>query len=262
MQSAEKLSITLPPEMAHFIRQKVASGLYGSNSEIIREALRGLMERERCLERLDGAIALGLADAEAGRVQEMAQEHGFFSGDPCARWLTEISSDRKMRLVEEFTFTDPDGLTWVAPSGYEVDGASIPKALWSLVGSPYTGDYRRASIVHDKACNDAAGDVTARKAADRMFYHACRAGGCSSEEANNLYLGVRIGALGDVVPLWSLGIEESFAPRPRTSLPPSERRIEADFRVASDLILRQGATDDPFVLEQRVDSAIEAVGGQ
>ena len=71
MQSAEKLSITLPPEMASFIRQKVESGLYGSNSEIIREALRGLMERERRLERLDGSIALGLADAEAGRVQEI-----------------------------------------------------------------------------------------------------------------------------------------------------------------------------------------------
>jgi hypothetical protein len=45
MQSAEKLSINLPPEVANFIRQKVESGLYGSNSEIIREALRGLMER-------------------------------------------------------------------------------------------------------------------------------------------------------------------------------------------------------------------------
>jgi len=192
----------------------------------------------------------------------MTQDHGFFSGEPCTIWLTENRPDRKMRLIEDFAFTDPDGLTWLVPSGYEVDGASIPKTLWALVGSPYTGDYRRASIVHDKACNDAAGDVTARKAADRMFYHACRAGGCSSEEANSLYLGVRIGALGDVVPLWSPGIEGSFAPRPRTTLPPSERRIEADFRVASELILRQGVTDDPFELEQRVDSAIKAVTGQ
>ncbi len=52
MQSAEKLSITLPPEMASFIRQKVDSGLYGSNSEIIRKAMRALMERER----LDGEL--------------------------------------------------------------------------------------------------------------------------------------------------------------------------------------------------------------
>jgi antitoxin ParD1/3/4 len=71
MESAEKLSITLPPEMARFIRQKVDSGLYGSNSEIIREALRGLIERERRLEQLDIAIAKGVADAEAGRVQEI-----------------------------------------------------------------------------------------------------------------------------------------------------------------------------------------------
>jgi antitoxin ParD1/3/4 len=71
MQSAEMLSIIVPPEMASFIRQKVDSGLYGSNSEIIREAMRALMERERSLERLDGAIALGLADAERGRMQEI-----------------------------------------------------------------------------------------------------------------------------------------------------------------------------------------------
>lgn len=71
MQSAEKLSITLPPEMATFIRQKVDSGLYSSNSEIIREALRGMMERDRRLERLDYAIAQGVADAEAGRVQDI-----------------------------------------------------------------------------------------------------------------------------------------------------------------------------------------------
>lgn len=71
MQPAEKLSITLPPEMANFIRQKVDSGLYGSNSEIIREALRGMMEREKRLEKLDDAIARGMADAEAGRTQEI-----------------------------------------------------------------------------------------------------------------------------------------------------------------------------------------------
>jgi predicted transcriptional regulator len=33
--------------------------------------MRGLMERECRLERLDAAIALGLTDAEAGRVQEI-----------------------------------------------------------------------------------------------------------------------------------------------------------------------------------------------
>jgi hypothetical protein len=125
----------------------------------------------------------------------MTQDHGFFSGQPLTIWLTEDKQDRKMVLEEAFIFTDPEGKVWEVPSGYSIDGASIPKALWSLIGSPYTGDYRRASIVHDKACDDAKKDFNARRAADRMFFHACRAGGCSADEAKTLYLGVRIGAV-------------------------------------------------------------------
>jgi antitoxin ParD1/3/4 len=68
-QNAEKLSITLPAEMVRVIREKVASGAYGSNSEVIRDALRGWLERDRRLTALDTAIANGIADAEAGRVQ-------------------------------------------------------------------------------------------------------------------------------------------------------------------------------------------------
>ena len=71
MQSAEKLSITLPAEMVRVIRDKVSTGAYSSNSEVIREALRGWMERERRLEMLDRAIAQGVADAEAGQTQEI-----------------------------------------------------------------------------------------------------------------------------------------------------------------------------------------------
>lgn len=33
--------------------------------------------------------------------------------------------------------------------GLETDGASIPKFLWSIVGSPYLGSYRKAAIIHD-----------------------------------------------------------------------------------------------------------------
>ena len=109
-----------------------------------------------------------------------------FSGEPDARWLTESEADRNMCLLADFWFRDRSGKKWCVPEGYEVDGASIPQALWTLVGSPYTGDYRRASIVHDKACDDAQGDATARLKADRMFYEACREGGCSVAEATML----------------------------------------------------------------------------
>jgi antitoxin ParD1/3/4 len=72
MQTAEKLSITLPAEMVRIIRARVSSGGYGSNSEVIREAMRGWMERERLLIALDDSIAHGIADAEAGRIQSVA----------------------------------------------------------------------------------------------------------------------------------------------------------------------------------------------
>jgi len=67
MQSAEKLSITLPAEMVRIIRAKVASGGYGSNSEVIREAMRGWLERERHFASLEAAIDRGVAEIEAGR---------------------------------------------------------------------------------------------------------------------------------------------------------------------------------------------------
>lgn len=118
--------------------------------------------------------------------------HGYFSGNPKTEWLTNPDTeDRNMQLLEDFSFTDPYGRVWLAPIGSIVNGASIPRPLWSTVGSPYTDDYRRASVVHDIAC---ASTVISRKDADIMFYHACRAGGCSPVQARVLYAGVRIGA--------------------------------------------------------------------
>lgn len=67
MQPAEKLSITLPAEMARLIRAKVESGAYASASEVIREAVRGWLERERQFALLEAAVERGMVDADAGR---------------------------------------------------------------------------------------------------------------------------------------------------------------------------------------------------
>ena len=40
MATTEKLSITIPAHFAKLVREKVRSGTYSSNSEVIREALR------------------------------------------------------------------------------------------------------------------------------------------------------------------------------------------------------------------------------
>lgn len=46
MQSAEKISITMTPEMLRSIRESVEAGEYASTSEVIRHAMR-LWQRER-----------------------------------------------------------------------------------------------------------------------------------------------------------------------------------------------------------------------
>jgi antitoxin ParD1/3/4 len=41
------MNISLPPELARFVREKVESGLYSSASEVVREALRRLATPNR-----------------------------------------------------------------------------------------------------------------------------------------------------------------------------------------------------------------------
>lgn len=119
--------------------------------------------------------------------------YGRFSDNPQTEWVSDSGEDRNMVLLRDFSYIDPDGKVWDAPVSSKINGASIPMPLWSTVGSPYTGDYRKASIVHDVASQKAK-TVVNRKAADKMFYFACLAGGCSVPQARMLYLGVRIGA--------------------------------------------------------------------
>jgi hypothetical protein len=187
--------------------------------------------------------------------------HGEFSNDPEALWLTEDGTDdRKMSLLRDFSFTDPNKKVWPAPAGSVIDGASIPRALWTIVGSPYTGDYRRASIVHDVACDQAGSDGKKRRAADRMFFHACRTGGCSIWQSTVLYLGVRIGAAASDVPAWHAAVAmETAGPRIRRTA--DELRLERDFQSIVDRVLALGETDDPEKVERRADEALAAVTG-
>ena len=69
------LNISLPAELENRVRDHVASGMYGSVSEIIREALR-LFEAYQTAQganfaSLKADIAQGMADVHAGRVSAM-----------------------------------------------------------------------------------------------------------------------------------------------------------------------------------------------
>lgn len=74
--NAEKLSITLPHEMARMVREKVGTGDYSSNSEVIREALRLFQAQEAyqsqkiaaLKEKIEHSIKTGGCSYEADKV--------------------------------------------------------------------------------------------------------------------------------------------------------------------------------------------------
>jgi antitoxin ParD1/3/4 len=72
-QPFEKFSVTLPGEMARVIHERVNSGDYGSVSEVIRDAMRAWLQRERRLAALDAALARGIAELDAGQGQDAEQ---------------------------------------------------------------------------------------------------------------------------------------------------------------------------------------------
>src|ERR1700736_1625084 len=113
--------------------------------------------------------------------EKQPNKWGHYSGYVEARWEND---GRSMTLLSKLRYTDPQGVVWIAPAGSQVDGASIPRSLWSLMGGPFEGKYRNASVLHDVAY-----DLHTRpwQECDRMFYNAMRCSGVSTVEAKTMY---------------------------------------------------------------------------
>lgn len=66
------MNISLTPELEELVQEKVRSGMYHSASEVIRDALRLLQEREQLralrLTELRKEIAIGIEQADRGEV--------------------------------------------------------------------------------------------------------------------------------------------------------------------------------------------------
>jgi hypothetical protein len=106
---------------------------------------------------------------------------GYYSGEPVTRWNPD---GRTMTLLSELRYTDPQGVDWIAPAGSQVDGASIPRSLWSIMGGPFEGKYRNASVLHDVAYEQ---HNRPWQDCDRMFYNAMRCSGANAVEAKTMY---------------------------------------------------------------------------
>ncbi len=77
------ISADLGKPLESYVQKLVASGRYDSKSEVLREDVRLIQDRETRLAALDASIARGLTDADAGRMKpaeevfkRLAKKHG------------------------------------------------------------------------------------------------------------------------------------------------------------------------------------------
>lgn len=146
---------------------------------------------------LDNAMQqiAGMVVAEAPAIAAEATGYGTFIGLPAQ---VEFSTEGRFgKLLRAITYTGDAGDAWPVPEGAWLDGASIPRAFWSIIGSPYTGKYLSASIVHDHYCI-----IKERPWRDthRMFHEAMRCGGVGAFQARVMFYAVyRFG------PRWHVG---------------------------------------------------------
>jgi antitoxin ParD1/3/4 len=66
------ISADLGPQLESFVAKLVETGRYNSKSEVLREGIRLIQEREARLSVLDLALARGLEDVEKGHVKPMS----------------------------------------------------------------------------------------------------------------------------------------------------------------------------------------------
>jgi len=166
--------------------------------------------------------------AQVGSTSEASSNWGQLVGTVETRWEND---GRNMTLLRDFAYVEPNGTThWDARIGSVIDGATIPMWAWSIVGGPYEGKYRNASVVHDVACEK---KVRPWKTTHRMFYMAARAGGTGKVRAKIMY-----GAVYHFGPRW---------PDPKLA-------ASYTFRDENDLArLRQFIEDRPEVSLDSID---------
>lgn len=97
---------------------------------------------------------------------------------------------RKVLLLNDFCFVDSAGFEWLAQKDSIIDGSSIPWFLWSIIGSPFVGLHRLASITHDVYC---VSKSQPHEKVHQMYFDACRLNGVSKAKATLLLSGINLG---------------------------------------------------------------------
>ena len=95
-------------------------------------------------------------------------------------------------LAQEFSFRAMVDRVWDVvvhlKPGFRTDGASIPRILWRVFGSPYDPDIFPAAIAHDALYR---GEIVERKDADLAFLKMMEKSGVPKKKRRLIYRGVR-----------------------------------------------------------------------
>lgn len=89
MSTIERMTVTMPAEMAATLRQTVAGGEYASTSEVVREALRAWMRSRDADQRDLAALRQAISDGDNSGA-------GIPAADVFAE-LRQIIADRRAR---------------------------------------------------------------------------------------------------------------------------------------------------------------------
>ena len=91
------MNVSLTAELEHLVNEKVASGMYHSASEVIREGLRLLKERDELrrvqMDEVRRDVMLGVEQVRAGRGKKYA--HGAELADEIKRRGRQRSKKRR-----------------------------------------------------------------------------------------------------------------------------------------------------------------------
>ena len=105
---------------------------------------------------------------------------------------TEKIGSQKWKLLEDVQVSSL-GYCINVQEGFVSDMASIPKLFWNLIGSPFTGRYTEAALVHDALY---ASEALPRKEADGVFLELMAQAGVSYWKRYSMYWAVRLGGGG------------------------------------------------------------------
>jgi len=115
---------------------------------------------------------------------------------PLSLDLTFLEDD-KFYFIGDFIYKSPKFGDITCPETYLTDGASIPRWSQPIVGSPWSGKYPRAAVIHDWLCSS-EGEILGsdkkltKKETDQVFLEMMEFLGVGSIKRHIMYRAVRL----------------------------------------------------------------------